>query len=396
MSTVPAVMPTYSRVDLSFDRGEGAWLLANDGRRFLDFASGIAVTGLGHAHPHLVEALTSQAAKLWHCSNLFRIPGQERLAQRLVDASFADSVFFTNSGAEAIEAALKLARRHQHVVRGETGRYRTIVTRNAFHGRTLATVTAGGQAKHVKGFEPLVEGFDRVDFGDLDAARAAVTEETAAILVEPIQGEGGIFPAPEGYLSGLRRLADEHGLLLILDEVQTGVGRTGKLFAHEWDGIIPDVVAIAKGIGAGFPMGACLAREPYASALVAGSHGSTFGGNPLAMAVGNAVLDIILAEGFLDGVSARGADLIARLDGLVHRHPTILAGVRGRGLMIGLVCAAPNGVVLNALREQGLLAVPAEAGVVRLLPPMIIGEAEVTAAEEMIDRACVHLEREAA
>nr|WP_041796072.1 aspartate aminotransferase family protein [Pararhodospirillum photometricum] len=396
MSTIPALMPTYARVDLSFDRGEGAWLFATDGRRYLDFASGIAVTALGHAHPALVAALTEQAGKIWHTSNLFRIPGQERLAERLVAASFADSVLFCNSGAEAIEASLKLARRYQHDRLGGPVRWRTLVTRNAFHGRTLATIAAGGQEKHTHGFEPLVEGFDRVPYGDLEAARAAITPATGSILVEPIQGEGGLHPAPAGYLAGLRALADEHGLVLILDEVQTGMGRTGTLFAHEADGIIPDVVATAKGLGAGFPLGACLARLPYARALTAGTHGTTFGGNPLAMAVGNAVLDVLLAEGFLAGVRDTAARLRAKLDELVAAHPTVLAGVRGRGLMLGLACARPNTDVLAALRTEGLLAVPAADNVVRLLPPLIIGSEEIDTAVSLIARAAARLAGETA
>jgi acetylornithine/N-succinyldiaminopimelate aminotransferase len=392
--TIPAVMPTYARVNISFERGEGAWLLANDGRRYLDFGCGIAVTALGHAHPHLVEALRDQAGKLWHCSNLYEVPGQQKLARRLVDNTFADSVFFCNSGAEAMEGSLKLARRYQSVVKGQPERNRVIVASDAFHGRTLATLAAGGSEKYRQGFGPMPEGFDRVAFGNLNEARAAVTDKTAAIVVEPIQGEGGINPAPEGYLRGLRQMADEFGLVLIMDEIQTGVGRTGKLFAHQWEeDAAPDVMAIAKGIGGGFPMGAFAAREEFAQALTAGTHGTTFGGNPLAMAVGNAVLDIILADGFLEGVQSTAKSLWARLEGLVARHPTVLKQVRGKGLMIGLLCVVPNTQVLDALRAEGLLAVPAGGNVVRLLPPLIIGPAEIDAAAAAIDRACARLEK---
>ncbi|GEO80314.1 aspartate aminotransferase family protein [Pararhodospirillum oryzae] len=391
MSTIPALMPNYARLDLSFDRGEGAWLHATNGRRYLDFAAGIAVTSLGHAHPHLVEALTRQAGKLWHCSNLFRIPEQERLAERLVAASFADSVLFCNSGAEAIEASLKLARRYQFERLGGVRRWRTLVTQNAFHGRTMATIAAGGQQKHIHGFEPVMEGFDRVPYGDLEAARAAITPETGAILVEPIQGEGGVHPAPAGYLAGLRALADQEGLVLILDEVQTGMGRTGTLFAHELDGIVPDVVATAKGLGGGFPVGACLARGPFAGVLTAGTHGTTFGGNPLAMAVGNAVLDVLLADGFLEQVRAHAATLRAGLEALVARYPGLLAEVRGRGLLLGLACRCPNADLLSALRDEGLLAVPAADNVVRLLPPLTLGLADIEAAEACLARACARL-----
>jgi acetylornithine/N-succinyldiaminopimelate aminotransferase len=393
--TIPAVMPTYARVNISFERGEGAWLLASDGRRYLDFGCGIAVTALGHAHPHLVEALRDQAGKLWHCSNLYEIPGQQKLAQRLVENSFADSVFFCNSGAEAMEGSLKLARRYQQVVKGQPQKNRVIVATEAFHGRTLATLAAGGSEKYRQGFGPMPEGFDRVAFGNLNEARVAVTDETAAILVEPIQGEGGINPPPEGYLRGLRQMADEFGLVLIMDEIQTGMGRTGKLFAHQWEeGAEPDVMAVAKGIGGGFPMAAFLAREEVAQALTPGTHGTTFGGNPLAMAVGNAVLDVILADGFMEGVQSAAMDLWARLEGLVARHPSVLKGVRGKGLMIGLVCVVPNTQVLDAMRAEGMLAVPAGGNVVRVLPPLIIGKAEIDAAEVAIEAACARIEKE--
>ena len=384
---IPAVMPTYQRADLSFERGEGAYLFDADGRRYLDFASGIAVTGLGHAHPHLVKALTEQAAKVWHLSNLYRIPGQERLAERLVAASFADSVFFCNSGAEAIECGLKMTRKY-HDENGTPERYRVITVEGAFHGRTLATIAAGGQEKHLKGFNPIVDGFDKVAFGNLNELRAAITGETAAILIEPVQGEGGMRAATADYLQALRAVADEFGLLLFCDEVQSGMGRTGKLFAHEWADIEPDIVATAKGIGGGFPMGACLAKEKVAKALTAGSHGSTFGGGPLAMACGNAVLDILLADGFLANVDRTGRVLRARLEALVKRHPGILVDVRGAGLMLGIKCAVPNTEMVNRLRTAGLLTVGAGDNVVRILPPLIIDESHVDGALAILDAVC--------
>ena len=299
---ITPLLPTYSRADVAFERGEGPYIYSTSGERFLDFGGGIAVNVLGHAHPHLVAALTAQAAKLWHTSNLYRIPGQERLAERLVAATFADTVFFGNSGAEAVECSIKMARKY-HAARGEPQRYRLITVEGAFHGRTLATIAAGGQKKYLEGFGPKVEGFDQVPFGDHEALIQAIGPETAGILIEPIQGEGGIRPFGWDYLRTLRALCDEQGLLLVLDEIQTGFGRTGKLFAHEWAGIAPDIMAIAKGLGGGFPVGACLATEKAAAGMTSGTHGSTFGGNPLAMAVGNAVLDVVLAPGFLDHVN---------------------------------------------------------------------------------------------
>ncbi len=383
-------MPTYLRADIALERGEGAYLFATDGRRFLDFASGIAVTALGHAHPHLVKALTDQAQKLWHSSNLYQIPGQQRLAERLVAASFADSVFFTNSGAEAIECGLKLSRKY-HDEFGDPARYRVITLEGAFHGRTLATIAAGGQAKHLKGFDPIVDGFDQVAFGNLNELRAAITGETAAILVEPVQGEGGMRAAGVDYLRGLRQVCDEYGLLLFFDEVQCGMGRTGKLFAHQWAGIEPDIVATAKGIGGGFPMGACLATEKVAGALTAGSHGSTFGGGPLAMAVGNAVLDVLLGDGFLAEVERVGRLLRQRLEDLARRHPAVIAEVRGAGLMIGLKCVLPNTELVSRLRDAGLLTVGAGDNVIRLLPPLIIREAQIDEAIRILDGVCADL-----
>lgn len=384
---IPAVMPTYQRAEIAFDRGEGAYLIAADGRRYLDFASGVAVTALGHSHPHLVAALTEQAKKVWHLSNLYTIPGQQRLAERLVAASFADSVFFCNSGAEAIECGLKLTRKY-HDETGAPERYRVITIEGAFHGRTLATIAAGGQEKHLKGFAPAVDGFDKVAFGNMNELRAAITGETAAILIEPVQGEGGMRPAPAEYLQALRNVADEYGLLLYFDEVQCGMGRTGKLFAHEWAGVEPDIVATAKGIGGGFPMGACLAKEKVAKTLTPGSHGSTFGGGPLAMAVGNAVLDVLLADGFLANVERMGRVLRQRAEALVKRHPNVLVDVRGAGLMLGLKCAVPNTEMMGKLRDAGLLTVGAGDNVVRLLPPLIIGGSHVEEALTILDNVC--------
>ncbi len=382
MST--SLMANYGRFDLTFERGEGSYLYTADGERYLDFGCGIGVTSLGHAHPHVVAALEGQAKELWHVSNLYHIPPQARLAERLTAASFADRVLFCNSGAEAMECAIKLARIYQ-TSRGAPERYRVVTFRNAFHGRTLATIAAGAQAKHLKGFEPAVDAFDQVDLNDLDAARAAIGDETAALLVEPIQGEGGVHPATDAFLQGLRALADEAGLVLIFDEVQCGVGRTGRLFAHEWAGVTPDIMGVAKALGNGFPIGACLAREEVAAAMVPGSHGTTFGGNPLACAVGNAVLDVVLADGFLDTVQKNSALLVERLTALAG-NKSVYTGVRGRGMMLGLECVVPNMELLGALRESKVLALPADSNVLRMLPPLTIGEAE-------IDEACDALER---
>jgi acetylornithine/N-succinyldiaminopimelate aminotransferase len=385
-----ALLPTYARSELSFARGEGAYLFTTDGDRYLDFACGVAVTALGHAHPHLVEALTEQAKKLWHVSNLHRIPEQERLAERLCAASFADMAFFANSGAEAVECAIKAARRY-HFKNGAPERYRLVTFDGAFHGRTLATIAAGGQAKHLEGFGPLVDGFDKVAVLDIGAVEAAIGEATAGILIEPIMGEGGMREVSWRFLQDLRTLADEKGILLLLDEVQTGIGRTGKLFAHEWAGIAPDIMAIAKGLGGGFPVGACLTTVAVGSTMTTGSHGSTFGGNPLAMAVGNAVLDVVLDEGFLDHVGQMGLRLKQRLAALKDEHGDIIEEVRGQGLMLGLKCKVPNQKLLEALRAEKLLTVLAGDNVVRLLPPLIVGEAEIDLAGAKLDAACVAL-----
>ncbi|MFG1403145.1 aspartate aminotransferase family protein [Xanthobacter sediminis] len=389
---ITAVLPTYARIDLEFERGEGCWLVTTDGRRFLDFTAGIAVNVLGHAHPYLAEALSQQARKLWHTSNLFRIPGGEKLAARLSSVTFADTMFFTNSGAEALECAIKMARKYQFAS-GNPEKNRIITFQGAFHGRTLATIAAGGNPKYLEGFEPALPGFDQVPFGDIEAVKAAITPYTGAILLEPVQGEGGVRVPPEGFLRALRALCDEKGLLLVLDEVQCGVGRTGKLFAHEWEGITPDIMAVAKGIGGGFPMGACLATEAAAKGMTLGTHGSTYGGNPLAMAVGGAVLDLVLAEGFLDHVNTISARLKEKLGAVVARHPRVLAEVRGKGLLLGLKAQVPAADLVTAMREEGLLAPGAADNVVRLLPPLVVSADEADLAVEKIEAACVRLEQ---
>ena len=386
------LLPTYARVDLAFERGEGAWLIATNGDRYLDFASGVAVNSLGHAHPRLIEALTEQAKKVWHVSNLYRIPEAERLAERLCQASFADTVFFTNSGAEAMECAIKMARKYQ-AAGGKPERFRIVTFEGAFHGRTLATIAAGGQKKYLEGFGPPVEGFDQVPFADMAAVKRAVGSETAAILIEPIQGEGGVRTVPSPVLRALRQLCDERGLLLMFDEVQTGVGRTGDFFAYERTGVRPDIMAIAKGIGGGFPLGACLATANAAKGMTVGTHGSTFGGNPLAVAVGNAVLDVTLAPGFLDRVRRTALLFKQRLAEMKDRHPAVIAEVRGEGLLIGLRALIPNGELVDALRKEKLLTAAAGDNVVRLLPPLIAGETEIAEAVARIDRACANLIR---
>jgi acetylornithine/N-succinyldiaminopimelate aminotransferase len=388
------LLPTFARADLSFVRGEGPWLITDQGERYLDFGAGIAVNALGHAHPHLVEKLTEQAGKVWHTSNLYRIPEGERLAARLVENTFADQVFFTNSGAEALECAIKMARKY-HAASGHPERFRLITFEGAFHGRTLATIAAGGQKKYLEGFGPKVEGFDQVPFGDHEALKAAIGPHTAGILVEPIQGEGGVRSVPPQCLRGLRELCDEHGLLLIFDEVQTGVGRTGRLFAYERVGVTPDIMAIAKGIGGGFPVGACLSTLEAGKGMTAGVHGTTFGGNPLAMAVGNAVLDVVLSPGFLDNVERLGLLLRQRLAELRDRHPAIVEEVRGEGLLLGLKCRVPNTDLAAAARDEHMLCVPAGDNVLRLLPPLNIDDAVVAQAYTRLDKACARLEAKA-
>ncbi|HKD21989.1 MAG TPA: aspartate aminotransferase family protein, partial [Rhizomicrobium sp.] len=372
----PSLLPTFNRADIAFVRGEGPYIFAEDGSRYLDFGAGIAVNSLGYAHPELVEALREQAGKLWHTSNLYRVPGQESLSRRLVEATFADTVFFTNSGAESMECAIKMARRYQYVS-GHPERFRIITFEGAFHGRTLATIAAGGQAKYLEGFGPKVEGFDQLQVGDLKAVEAAITPETAAILIEPIQGEGGVRTVPHEFLRGLRKLCDAHGLLLIFDEIQTGVGRTGKFFAHEWSGVTPDIMAIAKGIGGGYPMGACLATAEAAKGMTAGTHGTTYGGNPLGMAVGNKVLDIVLAPEFLEHVRKVANYFRQQLARLIAEHPGVFEELRGEGLMLGLKLKVANTEFVAKLRAHGMLAVGAGDNVVRLLPPLIIDETHV-------------------
>ena len=380
-------MPVYARVDLAFERGEGAWLIATNGERYLDFTSGVAVNALGHAHPHLVEAVTEQAKKLWHVSNLYRIPEAERLAARLCAASFADVVFFANSGAEAMECAIKMARKYQ-AASGQPERYRIITFEGAFHGRTLATLAAGGQKKYLDGFGPVVEGFDQVPFADLEATKRAIGPETAAILIEPIMGEGGVRVVPPEFLRALRRLCDEHGLLLVFDEVQTGVGRTGQLFAYQQSGVSPDIMALAKALGGGFPLGACLATAEAAKGMVAGTHGSTFGGNPLAMAAAGALLDVVLADGFLERVRHTALILKQKLAEIRDRHPDVIAEVRGEGLLVGLRAVVPSAQLVDALRAEKMITVAAGDNVVRLLPPLIVNEDEVAEAVRRVDRAC--------
>ncbi|WP_020085539.1 aspartate aminotransferase family protein [Hyphomicrobium zavarzinii] len=385
-------MSTYARQNIVFARGEGSWLETDAGERYLDFGSGVAVNALGHAHPRLVAALTEQAGQLWHTSNLYRVAGQEKLAGRLVEVTFADKVFFCNSGAEACEGAIKAARRY-HYVAGNPERWRIITAQGAFHGRTLATLAAAGNPKYLEGFGPEAPGFDHVPFGDLEAVRQAIGPETAAVMIEPVQGEGGVHVGAADYLRGLRALCDEAGILLVFDEVQTGVGRSGKLFSYEWSGITPDIMAIAKGIGGGFPLGAVLATERAASGLTAGTHGSTFGGNPLATAVGSAVLDVVLEPGFLEGVQQKALRLRQSLARIQDQFPSLVTEVRGQGLLAGIkVNAAPPDVVAAALSEK-LLVVGAGDNVVRLLPPLTVDEQEIGEGIERLSRALTHVSK---
>src|SRR5580658_1216415 len=384
------LLPTYARVDLAFERGEGAWLIAKNGDRYLDFTSGVAVNALGHAHPQLVAAIAEQAAKVLHVSNLYQIPEAERVAQRLCDASFADVVFFCNSGAEALECAIKLARKHQSA-NGAPERYRIITFEGAFHGRTLATLAAGGQKKYLEGFGPVVEGFDQVPFGDIEAVKRAIGPETAAILIEPVMGEGGVRVVEPSFLKALRELCDTHGLLLIFDEVQSGMGRTGILFAYQRTGVTPDIMPLAKALGGGFPVGACLATHKAAKGMTAGTHGSTFGGNPLAMSAADATLDIMLAPGFFDQVKHISLLLKQRLAEIKDRYPSVIAEIRGEGLLIGLKALVPAGELVDALRAEKMLTVAAGDNVVRLLPPLIVSEQEMADGVVRLDRACARL-----
>ena len=388
---ITPIMPTYGEYGPAFERGQGVYLYAADGRRFLDFSSGIAVNGLGHCHPHLVAALNAQGEALWHTSNLFAIPNQQRLAERLVAHSFADTMLFSNSGAEAMECGFKMIRRYHDSV-GSAERYRIIAFEGAFHGRTLAAIAAGGKEKHLEGFAPNTDGFDHVAFGNLNELRNAIGPETAAILVEPVQGEGGIHPASMDYLNGLRSMADEFGLLLFLDEIQCGMGRTGRLFAHEWAGIAPDIMMVAKGIGGGFPLGAVLARETAAAGMNVGSHGSTFGGNPLACAVGLAATNIIADQTFLDDVNRKAGLLRQKLESLVASHPEVFDSVHGAGLMLGLKCKALNTDVVTAGHGERVLTVPAANNVIRLLPPLNITDADIASGIARLDAAATQLE----
>ena len=389
-SSASHLLPVFARVDLGFERGEGAWLVATNGERYLDFTSGVAVNALGHCHPHLVAALQEQATRLWHMSNLFQSPDGERLAARLCEASFVDFVFFANSGAEAMECAIKITRKH-HAAKGHGERYRIVTFEGAFHGRTLATLAATGSAKYLEGFGPPMEGFDQVALGDLDAVRKAIGPQTAGILIEPLQGEGGVRAAPPSFYKSLRQLCDDNGLVLIFDEVQTGMGRTGELFAYKRLGVVPDVMPLAKALGGGFPIGACLATADAAAGMTPGSHGSTFGGNPLAVAAANAVLDVMLKPGFFEHVRKMSLLLKQKLAAVIDRHPAVLAEVRGEGLLIGVKAVVPSADLVTALREQHLLTVGAGDNVVRLLPPLIVNEAEIEEAVQRLDRACAAL-----
>ena len=392
MTSQSHMLPAYARVDLAFERGEGVWLTATNGDRYLDFASGVAVNALGHSHPAVVAAITEQAQKVIHVSNLYRIPEGERLADRLCAMTFADKVFFGNSGAEAMEGVIKMVRKYQSAS-GHPERYRIISFEGSFHGRTLATLAAAKNKKHLDGFGPPMDGFDQVPLGDLKALKLAITPETAGIIIEPVQGEGGVRSTPPQFFRELRQICDEHGLLLAFDEVQTGIGRLGEMFGYQKIGVTPDVMALAKGLGAGFPIGAVLATDEAAKGMTPGTHGSTFGGNPLAVAVGNAVLDEVTKPGFLDHVRSVALLFKQRLAEIKDRHPSVISEVRGEGLLIGLKCEIPNSEVIDAFRAEKLLAVGAGDNVARLVPPLIVTEAEVADAIARVDRACIAIER---
>lgn len=392
---IASVLPTYNRAQVSFVRGEGCRVFTENGDAYLDFGAGVAVTSCGHAHPHLVKALTEQAQKIWHTSNLYQMPGQDLLSKKLIELTFADTVFFCNSGAEALECSIKMSRKY-HAAEGHPERFHIITFEGAFHGRTIATIAAGGQQKYLDGFGPKAPGFVQVPFGDHKALEDSITPETAAILIEPVQGEGGIRPVPHQCLKGLRELCDKHGLLLIFDEVQTGVGRTGKLFAHEWAGVTPDIMAIAKGIGGGFPLGACLATERAAKGMTAGTHGSTFGGNPLATAVGAAVLDVVTEKGFLENVCEQALYLKQQLARLKDDHPDVIEDIRGEGLMMGIKCRVPNTEFQAAALSEKLLVIGAGDNVVRLLPPLVVTQSDIKEAISKLDRACRAFKQKAA
>jgi acetylornithine/N-succinyldiaminopimelate aminotransferase len=386
-SATSHLLPVFARADLGFERGEGAWLIASNGDRYLDFTSGVAVNALGHCHPHLVAALQEQATRLWHMSNLFKSPDGERLAARLCEQSFADFVFFANSGAEALECAIKITRKY-HAAKGHPERYRMVTFEGAFHGRTLATLAATGSPKYLEGFGPPMDGFDQVPLGDLEAVRKVCGPQTAGILIEPLQGEGGVRSAPHAFFRALRQLCDDNGLLLVFDEVQTGMGRTGDLFAYKRLGVTPDVMPLAKALGGGFPIGACLATSDAASGMMPGSHGSTFGGNPLAVAAANAVLDVMLKPGFFDHVQKMSLLLKQKLASVVDRHPEVLSEVRGDGLLIGVKTVGAPADLVTALRNEKLLTVGAGENVVRFLPPLIVTEAEIDESVARLERAC--------
>jgi len=391
-SATSHLLPVFARVDLGFSRGEGCYLIATNGERYLDFTSGVAVNALGHAHPHLVQALQEQATKLWHMSNLFKSPDGEILAARLCEQSFADYVFFCNSGAEAMEGVIKLVR-HHHFSKGHPERYRIITFEGAFHGRTLATLAATGSAKYLEGFGPPMDGFDQVPHGDIEAVKKAIGPNTAGILIEPVQGEGGVRSAPHAFYRALRELCDQHGLLLAMDEVQTGMGRTGDLFAYKRLGVVPDVMSLAKALGGGFPIGAVLASAKAAEGMAPGSHGSTFGGNPLAVAAANAVLDVMLKPGFFDHVQKMSLLLKQKLASVVDRYPSVLSEVRGEGLLIGVKAVVPSGDLVAALRDQKLLTVGAGDNVVRFLAPLIVTEAEIDQSIRSLEHACAALSK---
>lgn len=389
--TNSAMMATYAPPEILFEKGEGAYLFTKDGDKYLDFISGIAVTAFGHSHPHLVSALKNQADKYWHTSNMFRVESGEKLAERLVEATFADHVFFGNSGAEAVEAGLKMMRRY-HFDRGDTERTRIIGMKNSFHGRTIATVAAAGNPAHTKGFFDGDLGCDHVAFGDIDALRNMITDKTAGVILEPVQGEGGILPAPEGYLKAVRELCDKTGILMMVDEIQCGMGRTGKLFAYQWSEIEPDILATAKGLGGGFPIGACLATDKASACMVVGTHGSTFGGNPLATTVANAVLDLLLEDGFLDQVTQRSNQLKSGLETVAAKHPKVLGATQGLGLMIGIKSLIPNAELLVKLRDAHLLTGRAGSDILRLLPPLNLTEAHIREALDILDAVCTDIE----
>ena len=384
------LLPVFARADLAFERGEGVWLIGTDGERYLDFTSGVAVNSLGHAHPHLVAALQEQATKLWHMSNLFKSPDGERLAARLCEQSFADYVFFANSGAEAMECALKVTR-HYHFSKGHPERSRIITFEGAFHGRTLGTLAATGSAKYLEGYGAPLDGFDQVPLGDIEAVKQAIGPLTAGILIEPLQGEGGVRAPANAFFGALRDLCDEHGILLVFDEVQTGMGRTGELFAYQRIGVTPDVMSLAKALGGGFPIGACLVSAEAAAGMAPGSHGSTFGGNPLAIAAASAVLDVMLKPGFFDHVKKMSLLLKQKLASAVDRFPGVVSEVRGEGLLIGLKAVVPSGDLVAALRDAKLLTVGAGDNVVRFLPPLIVTAAEIDEAVQRLEQACIAL-----